>query len=138
MNTNYPFRQWVPKPLGALTLLLLFVPLFFSDGTYLSNINEMAGSMGTLTETFQFLSLCASIGMSMVFPFMLPYLQARNVKTRLPVRIRLAGPVKRCLRRNAVHPAAGRMLFPYRFHPRGTGSQHDFCHCSLPVGHTNA
>ena len=80
MNTNYPFRQWVPKPLGALTLLLLFVPLFFSDGTYLSNINEMAGSMGTLTETFQFLSLCASIGMSMVFPFMLPYLQARNVK----------------------------------------------------------
>ena len=80
MNTNYPFRQWVPKPLGALILLLLFVPLFFSGGTYLSNINEMAGSMGTLTETFQFLSLCASIGMSMVFPFMLPYLQARNVK----------------------------------------------------------
>ena len=77
---NYPFYPWVPKPLGVLVLLVLFVPLFFSGGTYLSNINEMAGSMGTLTEEFQFLSFCASIGMSMVFPFMLPYLQARNVK----------------------------------------------------------
>ena len=36
--------------------------------------------MATLTEDFQFLSLCASIGMSMMFPFMLPYLQTRNVK----------------------------------------------------------
>lgn len=70
----------MPRPLGVLVLLMLFVPLFFSGGTYLSNINEMAGGMGVLTENFQFLSLCASIGMSMVFPFMLPYLQARNVK----------------------------------------------------------
>lgn len=77
---TYPFYPWMPKPLGALILLALFVPLFFSGGTYLSNINEMAGSMGTLTEEFQFLSFCASIGMSMVFPFMLPYLQSRNVK----------------------------------------------------------
>lgn len=70
----------MPKPLGVLTLMLLFVPLFFSGGTYLSNINEMAGGMGVLSEQFQFISLCASIGMSMVFPFMLPYLQSRNVK----------------------------------------------------------
>ena len=80
MKTNYPFYGWMPRPLGVLVLLMLFVPLFFSSGTYLSNINEMAGGMGVLTENFQFLSLCASIGMSMVFPFMLPYLQARNVK----------------------------------------------------------
>lgn len=80
MKTSFPFYSWIPRPIGAIILLLLFVPLFFSGGTYLSNINEMAGSIGTLTEDFQFLSLCASIGMSMVFPFMLPYLQARNVK----------------------------------------------------------
>ncbi len=80
MRTNYPFHPWVPKPLGALVLLLLFVPLFFSGGTYLSNVNEMAGTMGVLVENFQFLSFCASIGMSMVFPFMLPYLRGRNVK----------------------------------------------------------
>lgn len=80
MKTNYPFYDWMPKPIGVLILLALFVPLFFSGGTYLSNINEMAGGMGVLTENFQFLSFCASIGMSMVFPFMLPYLQARNVK----------------------------------------------------------
>lgn len=77
---NYPFYGWVPKPAGVLILLSLFVPLFFSGGTYLSNINEMAGGMGVLTEEFQFLSFCASVGMAMVFPFMLPYLQARNVK----------------------------------------------------------
>ena len=80
MRTNYPFHPWVPKPLGALVLLLLFVPLFFSGGTYLSNVNEMAGTMGVLVENFQFLSFCASIGMSMVFPFMLPYSRGRNVK----------------------------------------------------------
>ena len=80
MKTSFPFYSWIPRPIGAIILLLLFVPLFFSGGTYLSNINEMAGSIGTLTEDFQFLSLCASIGMSMVFPSMLPYLQARNVK----------------------------------------------------------
>lgn len=77
---NYPFYPWVPKPLGATLLLALFIPLFFSGGTFLSNINEMAGSMGALAENFQFLSLCASVGMAMVFPFMMPYLQARNVK----------------------------------------------------------
>lgn len=80
MKTNYPFHDRVPKPLGVLILLLLFVPLFFSGGVYLSNINEMTGSMGVLSEDFQFLSFCASIGMSLVFPFMLPYLQARDVK----------------------------------------------------------
>lgn len=72
MKTSYPFYPWMPKPLGALVLLALFVPLFFSGGTYLSNVNEMAGSMATLTEDFQFLSLCASIGMSMMFPFSCP------------------------------------------------------------------
>ena len=80
MTESFPFHSWMPKPAGVAVLLALFVPLFFSGGTYLSNINEMAGSMGVLTEEFQFLSLCASIGMSMVFPFMVPYLRGRNVK----------------------------------------------------------
>lgn len=80
MTESFPFHSWMPKPVGVAVLLALFVPLFFSGGTYLSNINEMAGSMGVLTEEFQFLSLCASIGMSMVFPFMVPYLRGRNVK----------------------------------------------------------
>lgn len=80
MTESFPFHCWMPKPVGVAVLLALFVPLFFSGGTYLSNINEMAGSMGVLTEEFHFLSLCASIGMSMVFPFMVPYLRGRNVK----------------------------------------------------------
>ena len=80
MTESFPFHSWMPKPAGVAVLLALFVPLFFSGGTYLSNINEMAGSMGVQTEEFQFLSLCASIGMSMVFPFMVPYLRGRNVK----------------------------------------------------------
>lgn len=80
MTESFPFHSWMPKPAGVAVLLALFVPLFFSGGTYLSNINEMAGSMGVQTEEFQILSLCASIGMSMVFPFMVPYLRGRNVK----------------------------------------------------------
>lgn len=66
---NYPFYSWVPKPFGILILLLLFVPLFFSGGTYLSNINEMTGGLGALSEQFQLLNLCTFIGMSLVFPF---------------------------------------------------------------------
>ena len=77
---NYPFHSWVPKPLGILILLLLFVPLFFSGGTYLSNINEMTGGLGALSEQFQLLNLCTFIGMSLVFPFMIPYLRERNAK----------------------------------------------------------
>ena len=77
---NYPFHSWVPKPLGILILLLLFVPLFFSGGTYLSNINEMTGGLGALSEQFQLLNLYTFIGMSLVFPFMIPYLRERNAK----------------------------------------------------------
>ena len=77
---NYPFYSWVPKPLGILILLLLFVPLFFSGGTYLSNINEMTGGLGALSEQFQLLNLYTFIGMSLVFPFMIPYLRERNAK----------------------------------------------------------
>lgn len=42
-SANFPFRPWVSRPVGVAVLLLLFVPLFFSGGTFLSNINEMAG-----------------------------------------------------------------------------------------------
>lgn len=50
MTESFPFHSWMPKPVGVAVLLALFVPLFFSGGTYLSNINEMAGSMGVQTE----------------------------------------------------------------------------------------
>ena len=59
---------------AALRAALLFW------GTYLSNINEMTGGLGALSEQFQLLNLCTFIGMSLVFPFMIPYLRERNAK----------------------------------------------------------
>ena len=29
---NYPFYNWVPKPLGILILLLLFIPILTASG----------------------------------------------------------------------------------------------------------
>ena len=75
-----PFCNWVPKPLGAAVLLFLFVPLMFAGGTYLTNVAEMVGATGAWPEDYQLASSCAFIGMSVFFPFMVGYLQARSVK----------------------------------------------------------
>ena len=77
---NRPFRQWVPRPLGIIVLLLMFVPPTFSGGAYLSNIGEMAGSLGLWTEDVQMASFFTSIGMCLFPPFMVRFLQARRAK----------------------------------------------------------
>lgn len=77
---NFPFQQWVPRPVGIIVLLLLFVPPTFSGGAYLSNISEMAGGMGVWTEDVQMASFFTSIGMCLFPPFMVKFLQARRIK----------------------------------------------------------
>ena len=79
-NDNYPFFSWMPKPLGIALLMLMFAPLMFAGGTYLTNVAEMVGSTGLWTEDFQFISSCSFIGMALFFPFMVRFLQTRNVK----------------------------------------------------------
>lgn len=80
VHSNFPFCRWVPKPAGILILMFLFVPPTFSGGAYLSNIGEMSGGLGLLSEDIQLASFFTSIGMCLFVPFMLRFLQSRRVK----------------------------------------------------------
>lgn len=77
---NFPFYRWMPKPMGILILMFLFVPPTFSGGAYLSNLNEMSGELGLLVEEVQLASFFTSIGMCLFVPFMVRFLQARSVR----------------------------------------------------------
>ena len=79
-RNNFPFYRWIPKPLGILILMFLFVPPTFSGGAYLSNLNEMQGELGLLVEEIQLASFFTSIGMCLFVPFMVRFLQARSVR----------------------------------------------------------
>lgn len=79
-RNNFPFYQWMPKPLGILILMFLFIPPTFSGGAYLSNINEMSGELGLILEEIQLASFFTSIGMCLFVPFMVRFLQARSVR----------------------------------------------------------
>lgn len=75
-----PFYRWVPRPLGILILLFMFVPPTFSGGAYISNVREMSGALALLTEDVQLASFFTSIGMCLFVPFMLQFLQARRIR----------------------------------------------------------
>ena len=79
-NSNFPFYSWVPKPLGILIMLLMFVPPTFSGGAYLCNVSEMSSDLALWTEDIQMASFFTSIGMCLFPPFMVRFLQARRVK----------------------------------------------------------
>ena len=79
-SSNFPFYSWVPKPLGIVIMLLMFVPPTFSGGAYLCNISEMSGDLALWTEDIQMASFFTSIGMCLFPPFMVRFLQARRVK----------------------------------------------------------
>ena len=79
-SNNFPFYSWVPKPLGIVILLLMFVPPTFSGGAYLCNVSEMSSGLALWTEDIQMASFFTSIGMCLFPPFMVRFLQARRVK----------------------------------------------------------
>lgn len=79
-KSNHPFHEWVPRPVGILVLLLMFVPPTFSGGAYLCNISEMSGGLGIWTEDIQLASFFTSIGMCLFPPFMVHFLQTRRIK----------------------------------------------------------
>ncbi|WP_085536776.1 MFS transporter [Massilibacteroides vaginae] len=66
---NYPFYNWVPKPLGILILLFLFLPILTIGGVYSVNSGEMMSGLGIVSEHIQFANFVTSIGMAAFAPF---------------------------------------------------------------------
>lgn len=68
-NKNYPFYNWVPKPLGIVILILLFIPILTVGGVYTANSGEMTSGLGLQSEHIQFVGFVTSIGMAAFAPF---------------------------------------------------------------------
>ena len=66
---NYPFYKWVPKPIGIILLILLFIPILTIGGVYTANSGEMTSGLGIQSEHIQFVGFVTSIGMAAFSPF---------------------------------------------------------------------
>ena len=66
---NYPFYDWMPKPLGIILLILLFIPILTVSGVYTANSGEMTSGLGIQSEHIQFVGFVTSIGMAAFSPF---------------------------------------------------------------------
>ena len=66
---NFPFYDWVPKPLGIAFLVILFIPIMTVSGAYTVNSSEMVGGLGIQSEHIAFISFVTSIGMAAFSPF---------------------------------------------------------------------
>ena len=69
MNKNFPFYDWVPKPLGIIFLILLFIPIMTVSGVYSANSSEMVGGLGIQSEHISFVGFVTSVGMAAFSPF---------------------------------------------------------------------
>ena len=67
---NYPFYNWVPKPVGIVILVLFFLPILTVGGTYSVNSTEMMSGLGIISEHIQFTNFATSIGMAAFCPFL--------------------------------------------------------------------
>ena len=79
-STNYPFYDWVPKPLGILILILLFIPILTVGGVYSVNSGEMMSGLGIQSEHIQFVSFVTYIGMAAFAPFFYELVCVRREK----------------------------------------------------------
>lgn len=77
---NYPFYDWVPKPVGILILILLFIPILTVGSVYSANSGEMMSGLGILSEHIQFVGFVTSIGMAAFAPFFYDLVRIRREK----------------------------------------------------------
>ena len=77
---NFPFYDWVPKPLGIIFLIFLFIPILTIGGVYSVNSGEMVSGLGIQTEHIQFVGFVTSVGMAAFSPFFYDLVRVRNEK----------------------------------------------------------
>ena len=46
---NYPFYNWVPKPVGIIILFVFFLPILTVGGTYSVASTEMMSGLGIIS-----------------------------------------------------------------------------------------
>ena len=80
---NFPFYDWVPKPLGILFLLLLFIPIMTVSGVYSANSAETIGGLGIQSEHITFVGFATSVGMAAFSPFFYQLVCIRRQKLML-------------------------------------------------------
>lgn len=68
--------DWVPRWLGILMLLFIFIPTMSINGTYSGNAAYIVGELGIMSEHIIFTSFATSIGMLVAGPFAMPILKA--------------------------------------------------------------
>ena len=78
-----PFYSWMPKPLGILIFLQLYMSPVFSGGMNLSISPEIVGDMGWMTEDIQMAYFSTAIGICIFPPLMLKYLTTHRLKQTL-------------------------------------------------------
>ena len=75
---NYPFYNWVPKPIGIIILFMFFLPILTVGGTYSASGTEMMSGLGIISEHIQFANFHRHGG---ILPFPVPagmYPQGEN------------------------------------------------------------
>lgn len=77
---NYPFYNWVPKPVGIIILIFFFLPILTVGGTYSVNSTEMMSGLGIISEHIQFTNFATSIGMAAFCPFLYRLVLIRREK----------------------------------------------------------
>lgn len=82
---NFPFYNWVPKPLGIIFLILLFIPIMTVSGVYSANSSEMMGGLGIISEHITFVGFATSVGMAAFSPFFYDLVCLRRQKMMLVV-----------------------------------------------------
>ena len=79
-SSTLPFRSWMPKPLGILIFLQLYMSPVFSGGMNLSLAPDIVGDLGWMTEDVQMVFFATAIGLCVFPPLMLKYLTTHRLK----------------------------------------------------------
>ena len=79
-SKNYPFYNWVPKPVGIIILFVFFLPILTVGGTYSVASTEMMSGLGIISEHIQFANFATSIGMAAFCPFLYRLVVIRRQK----------------------------------------------------------